>query len=59
MPTTMPLTDAKLGALKPSRKPQKIADGGGLLIIVMPNGSRSWRLAYRYQRKQKQLSLGS
>jgi hypothetical protein len=25
----------------------------------MPNGSRLWRLAYRHQGKQKQLSLGS
>jgi hypothetical protein len=46
----MPLTDAKLRSLKPGPKPIKISDSGGLQIVVMPNGSRLWRLAEARQR---------
>lgn len=55
----MPLTDAKLRTLKPAEKPLKLSDSGGLQIVVMPNGSRLWRLAYRFGGKQKQLALGA
>ncbi len=55
----MPLTDAKLRGLKATGKTQKIADGGGLHVLVTPKGSRLWRLAYRFDRKQKLLALGS
>lgn len=54
----MALTDAKLRSLKPAEKPQKIADGGGLHVLVTPGGSRLWRLAYRFGGKQKLLALG-
>jgi hypothetical protein len=36
----MPLTDAKLRNLKGADKVQKIADGGGLHVLVTPGGSR-------------------
>jgi len=55
----MPLTDAKLRSLKPEAKPRKFADFEGLYILVTPNGSRLWRLAYRFAAKQKLLALGS
>ena len=55
----MPLTDTKLRALKPETKPRKFADFEGLFILVNPNGSKLWRLAYRFGGKQKLLSLGS
>jgi integrase len=54
----MPLTDTRVRAIKPSAKPQKIADGGGLYLFVTPNGTKAWRLAYRYNGKQKALSVG-
>ncbi|HET6972020.1 MAG TPA: integrase arm-type DNA-binding domain-containing protein, partial [Phenylobacterium sp.] len=54
----MPLTDAKLRSLKAGDKVQKISDGGGLHVVVTTGGSRLWRLAYRYQAKQKLLALG-
>jgi len=53
----MPLSDTKLRALKPGPKPQKLADFEGLFILVNPNGSRLWRLAYRFGGKQKLLAL--
>lgn len=54
----MPLTDVLCRNVKPSEKPQKISDGGGLFLLVEPRGSKLWRLAYRYNGKQKTLSLG-
>ncbi|MDE2012460.1 MAG: integrase arm-type DNA-binding domain-containing protein [Alphaproteobacteria bacterium] len=55
----MTLTDAKLRTLKPNRSPYKVSDGEGLFVLVSPNGSKLWRLAYRFQGKQKSLALGA
>ncbi|MGE0503764.1 MAG: tyrosine-type recombinase/integrase [Rhizobiaceae bacterium] len=37
---------------------RKLSDGGGLQLWLMPTGSRLWRFAYRFDRKQKLLSIG-
>lgn len=55
----MPLNDRQLRALSARERPYKLADGGGLLIRVTPNGSKLWRLAYRFAGKQKELALGA
>lgn len=55
----MKLTDAKLRALKATGKTTRISDGAGLFIELTPKGSRLWRLAYRFEGKQKLLALGS
>jgi len=52
------LSDAKVRALKPREKPYKISDSEGLFLLINPNGSRLWRLAYRFDGKQKLLALG-
>lgn len=39
-------------------KPLKLADGQGLTLWVMPNGSKYWRLKYRWAGKEKSLALG-
>lgn len=52
------LTNVALKALKPDAKPYKKSDGGGLFILVEPNGSKLWRFGYRYDGKQKLLSGG-
>ena len=36
----------------------KLFDGGGLFLLVNPNGSRYWRLKYYYKGKEKLLALG-
>lgn len=54
----MALTDTTIRSLKPEAKPYKRADGGGLNLQVNPNGSKLWRLAYRFEGKQKLLSGG-
>lgn len=54
----MPLTDAKLRALKSKAASFKITDAEGLHVLVAPGGSKMWRLAYRFNGKQKTLALG-
>lgn len=54
----MKLTDAKLRALKPAGKTQKLSDGGGLYVHLSPAGGKLWRLFYRFAGKQKTLALG-
>jgi integrase len=54
----MPLTNVACQKAKPDSYPYKMADTGGLYLHVMPNGSRYWRLKYRYLGKEKLLSLG-
>ncbi len=40
----MKLTARQVETSKPKDKPYKLADGGGLYLLVNPNGSRYWRL---------------
>ena len=55
----MPLNDKQIRSLKGRDKPYKLADGGGLSVRVPPNGAKQWRLAYRFDGKQKEIALGS
>jgi integrase len=52
------LTDVGIRALKPLDRPYKKADGGGLSVLVQPDGKKFWRLAYRFEGRQKTLSGG-
>jgi integrase len=54
----MKLSVTKINSLKPSKSIAKYSDGKGLIILVHPNGSKYWRLNYRYNYKQKTLALG-
>lgn len=54
----MPLSDIKVKASKARTRSYKVADGGGLYLLVTPAGSRYWRMKYRFQRKEKLLSFG-
>lgn len=40
-------------------KDYKLADGGGLYLLVRPNGSKLWRFKYRFDAKEKLLSFGA
>lgn len=60
------LSDTTVRKAKPKAKPYKLADSGGLYLLVAPNGSRHWRLKYRFDRradgngfKEKSISLGA
>ncbi|WP_407224500.1 tyrosine-type recombinase/integrase [Enterobacter hormaechei] len=54
----MALTDIKVRTTKPSDKPFKLTDGQGMYLLINPNGSKYWRLQYRFGGKQKVLALG-
>jgi integrase len=53
------LTDTSIRNAKPAEKPFKLADGGGLFLLVNPTGSRLWRLKYRTDGKEKLLAIGA
>ncbi|NCB22691.1 MAG: DUF4102 domain-containing protein [Deltaproteobacteria bacterium] len=55
----MPLTDTAIRAIKPTSKTAKFFDGGGLYLEVAPSGGKWWRLKYRFQGKEKRISLGT
>ncbi|MBU6504058.1 MAG: integrase arm-type DNA-binding domain-containing protein [Betaproteobacteria bacterium] len=52
------LEPASIKELQPSLKQYKVAAGGGLYLLVMPTGAMYWRLKYRFNGKEKLLSLG-
>ena len=52
------LSDAKVKNAKPTEKPYKLFDGGGLFLLVKPDGGKMWRMKYRVDGKEKLLSLG-
>jgi integrase len=39
-------------------KQYKLADSGGLYLLVHPNGSKYWRLKYRFLGKEKTMAFG-
>ncbi len=54
---------SKLSALgvskaAPGNTPIKLSDGGGLYLLVTPSGGKLWRLKYRFEGKEKTLSIG-
>ncbi|QIB34165.1 tyrosine-type recombinase/integrase [Ancylobacter pratisalsi] len=55
----MALTELAIRAAKPTAKPYKLADGGGLYLLVNPAGSRLWRLKYRIDGREKLLAIGA
>lgn len=55
----MPLTESQAKNSKPREQAYKLADAGGLFLLVQPNGARLWRMKYRYGGKEKLLSFGA
>src|SRR5512143_2505515 len=53
-----PLTDRRIRQAPAAAKPFKLADGGGMYLLLNPDGSRYWRLDYRFDGKRKTLALG-
>jgi len=58
MPSSDRLTDPDIRNAEPQDKPAKLSDGGELFLLVNPNGSKYWRMKYRYDGKEKLLALG-
>ncbi len=54
----MALTDTKIRTAKTTGKRYKLYAERGLYLEVTPTGSKRWRFKYRYDNKEKLLSLG-
>lgn len=52
------LTATAVQQSKGQAAPVKLADGGGLYLLVQPGGGKYWRYNYRYAGKRKTLALG-
>ncbi len=55
----MRLTATAVKQAKPQDKPYKLTDGKGMYLKVMPNGSKYWRMNYRFAERAKTLALGT
>jgi integrase len=54
----MALTDAAVRKAKAADKPRRLFDAGGLYLEVSPAGGKWWRFKYRFNDREKRLSLG-
>ena len=54
----MKLSDAKIRAAKPAAKIFKLSDGHGLQLWIRPSGAKTWRRAYRFDGRQRDIVLG-
>jgi integrase len=53
------LNDTSVRSAKSREKAFKLSDERGLFLLVMPTGSRLWRLKYRVNGREKLISLGA
>ncbi len=54
----MSLTNTRLKAAKPRASDYRIADSEGLYVLVKTNGSKYWRMDYRFRGRRNTLALG-
>jgi Arm DNA-binding domain len=52
------LSDTVIRSAKPREKPYKLADGGGLYLLVNRSGARCWRFKFRVNKVERVLALG-
>ncbi len=53
------LTETAIKNAKPKDKKFKLSDAGGLFLEVAPSGGKHWRMKYRYDGKEKLLTIGN
>jgi integrase len=53
------LTDAAVRNAKPKDKPYKLPDGGGMYLLVNPNGAKLWRYKFRLNAVEGLDALGA
>jgi len=54
-----PLSATQIKQARKQDKDYKLADGGGLYLLVTKAGGKHWKLKYKYDGKEKKLSLGA
>jgi hypothetical protein len=52
------LTIKEIDNAKSKSKSYKLADGGGLCLLIAPSGAELWRWHYRFDGKEKMMALG-
>ena len=52
------LTDSACRQAKPGPKSRKLSDSGGLYLMMLASGTKSWRWKYSFQGREKTLSIG-
>jgi len=57
--SAMALTDVAIRNAKPGTKAIKLADGGGMFLLITPAGGKLWRLKYRIDGREKLLAIGA
>jgi integrase len=53
------LTATQVHNAKAQERPRKLADGGGLFLLITPTGGKLWNMKYIFEGKEKKLSFGA
>jgi integrase len=54
----MALTDTEIRRSKPTERPYKLSNGGGLHLLITQAGGKLWRWKYRFDGAEKLMALG-
>lgn len=54
----MALTNLQVKNAKTQDKPYSLTDGGGLQLLIPLRGPKTWRFAYRFEGRQKTMTIG-
>ena len=54
-----PMSEETVENASPREKQFVLFDGGGLYLLVTPSGGKLWYFKYRFDGKEKKISLGS
>jgi integrase len=54
----MPLTQFAIIKATTKLRPFKLSDGGGLYLLVQPNGNKLWRFRYRFAGRENTIAIG-
>ena len=54
----MPLTDTAIKNAKPTNKPYKLTDGGGLYLLIKASGHKSWKYDFRLNGTRGTYTIG-
>jgi hypothetical protein len=55
----MPVSEAQVRTAKSAAKAFKLYDSEGLFLLVTPSGVKLWRMRFKFDGKEKLLTLGA
>lgn len=59
MKKIVPLTEMQVRKAKPREKNYLMFDGGGLFLLILSTGGKSWRMKYRFNGAEGRLTFGT